>query len=68
MENKNEPIPIHLKMNLSIKEASLYSGIGLNKIDSLLRQPNCKFVLFVGTKKLVKRKEFEEFISKTLII
>jgi hypothetical protein len=33
-----------------------------------LRKPNCPFVLFVGKKKLVKRKEFEEYISKTLYI
>ena len=31
-------------------------------------KPNCPFVLFVGTKKLVKRKEFEEYISERLII
>ena len=61
-------VPIHLKMTLTIKEAAEYSNIGINKIDSLLRSPNCPFVLFVGTKKLVKRKEFEEFISKKLII
>ena len=34
----------------------------------MLRSPNCPFVLFVGTKKLVKRKEFEQFISSKLII
>lgn len=34
----------------------------------MLRSPNCPFVLFVGTKKLVKRKEFEHFISQQLII
>ena len=50
-----ERIPIHLKMNLTIKEAAEYSNIGINKIDSMLRSPNCPFVLYVGTKKLVKR-------------
>ena len=34
----------------------------------MLRTPNCPFVLFVGTKKLVKRKEFEQFISEKLVI
>lgn len=63
-----QSVPIHLKMNLTIKEASEYSNIGINKIDSMLRTPNCPFVLYVGTKKLVKRKEFEQFISDTLII
>ena len=56
---KNLDMPIHLKVTLSIKEAAVYSNIGINKIESMLRKPNCPFVLFVGTKKLVKRKEFE---------
>lgn len=43
-------------------------GIPLCRIDSMLRTPNCPFVLFVGTKKLVKRKEFEQFISEKLVI
>ena len=61
-------VPIHLKTTLSIREAAAYSNIGINKIDRMLRSPNCPFVLFVGTKKLVKRKEFEQFISSKLII
>lgn len=48
-------VPIHLKMTLTIKEAAEYSNIGMNKIDTMLKQPNCPFVLFVGTRKLVKR-------------
>ena len=63
-----EKVPIHLKMTLSIREAAEYSNIGINKIDRMLRSPNCPFVLFVGTKKLVIRKEFEQFISSKLII
>lgn len=68
MDNPIEKVPIHLKITLTAKEAAEYSNIGINKIDSLLRTPNCPFVLFVGTKKLVKRKEFEEFIQKRLIL
>lgn len=63
-----QKVPIHLKMTLTIKEAAEYSNIGINKIESLLRTPNCPFVLYVGTKKLLKRKEFEEFISKKTAI
>lgn len=61
-------VPIHLKMTLTIKEAAEYSSIRINKIDAMLKQPNCPFVLYVGTKKLIKRKEFEEYISQSLII
>ena len=58
-----DQVPIHLKMLLTIREAAEYSNIGINKIDAMLRQPNCPFVLYIGTRRLVKRKEFEEYIS-----
>ena len=55
-------VPIHLKMPLTAREAAEYSNIGINKIDSLLKMPNCPFVLYIGTRKLVKRVEFEQYI------
>ena len=55
-------------MNLTIKEAAEYSNIGINKIDAMLKSPNCPFVLYIGTKKLVKRKAFEDYISGKIII
>ena len=68
MDDTIGKVPIHLKMTLTTKEAAEYSNIGINKIDSMLRSPNCPFVLFVDTKKLVKRKEFEQYISSKLVI
>ena len=68
MEDQIDRIPIYLKMTLTIREAAEYSNIGINKIDSMLRTPNCPFVLYVGTKKLVKRKEFERYIAEKLAI
>ena len=64
----DKTMPIHLKMTLTIREAAEYSNIGINKIDSMLRTPNCPFVLYVGTKKLVKRREFEQYIAENLLI
>lgn len=61
-------LPINRKVLLTIKEAAEYSNIGINKIDTMLKQPNCPFVLYVGTRKLVKRKEFEEFLSGKVAI
>ncbi len=66
-DNK-EKVPIPQKLTLTIREAAEYSNIGINKIDHMLRTPGCTFVLFVGTKKLVKRKEFEAYISSNLVI
>lgn len=68
VDTEREKVSIYLKVTLTIKEAAEYSNIGINKIENMLRAPNCPFVLYVGTKKLVKRKEFEEFISKKLVI
>lgn len=63
-----DKVPIHLKMLLTIREAAEYSNIGINKIDAMLKQPNCPFVLYIGTRKLVKRKEFEEYINGKVAI
>ena len=68
MRGETERVPINLKAALTIREAAEYSNIGINKIDSMLRSPNCPFVLYVGTKKLVKRREFETFISSRIAI
>jgi excisionase family DNA binding protein len=68
MSTSSEKVPIHLKTTLTIKEAAEYSNIGINKIESLLKQPNCPFVLYVGTKKLVKRKAFEAYIDGKVAI
>lgn len=59
-----EKVPIYHKLALTIDEAALYSNIGQNKLSELVKNPRCNFVLCVGKKRLIKRKEFEEFISK----
>lgn len=56
-------VPIEKKMNLTVREAAEYSNIGINKIADMLRNPMCNFVLYIGNKKLVKRKEFEQYLS-----
>ena len=60
--------PIHLKMTLTVREAAEYSNIGINKIDRMLHAPSCPFVLFVGARRLVKRRELEEYISQKSVV
>ena len=65
----NKPyVPIYEKVALTIEEAAEYSNIGQNRISNLLKEPRCPFVLYVGAKKLVKRKEFERFILENIEI
>ena len=60
-----EKIPIYYKLNLTIEEAAEYSNIGVNRISSMLNEISCPFVLKIGNKRLVKRKEFEHYIEKS---
>ena len=56
-------VPIWEKTLLTITEAAELTNLGQNRIAALCRRANCPFVLYVGRKKLVKRKEFEEYLS-----
>lgn len=55
-------VPIWKKQNLTLNEASKYSGIGVNKLRELSDSEECRFVLWVGSKRLIKRKELDEYI------
>lgn len=65
-KNRKKEIPIWEKALLTIDEAALYTNIGQNKIADMLRKASCPFVLYVGRKKLVKRKEFEKYLSNSI--
>ena len=51
------------EMNLTVEEAAEYSGIGVSKIKEISNQKNCPFVLWNGTKRLIKRKQFEDYLE-----
>lgn len=66
MRKVDKEIPIREKHLLTIDEAAKYTNIGKNRITELLRKPTCTFVIYVGKKKLVKRKEFEKYLEKNV--
>ncbi|MGN0385179.1 MAG: excisionase [Lachnospiraceae bacterium] len=57
-------VPIWEKSNLTLEEAAAYSGIGINKLRELTNERGCNFVLFVGSKRLIKRRLFDAYIEK----
>ena len=63
MNLKNE-VPIWERSNLTIEEAAAYSGIGMTKLRELTDQRDCEFVLWNGTKRLLKRRKLDEFLEK----
>ena len=61
-------IPIWEKSNLSLEEAAAYSGIGINKLREITNEDRCKFVLWVGNKRLIKSRLFDQFIEQAYSI
>lgn len=59
----NSNISIKDKINLTIQEAVIYSNIGETTIRKLLHEKGCPFLLKVGNKHLIKRKEFENYLE-----
>ena len=56
-------VPINQKAVLTIREAAIYSNIGINKIETMLKEKDCTFCLRVGRKRLVKRRQFEDYLD-----
>lgn len=57
-------IPVWEKSNLTLEEAAAYFNIGVNKLRDLTDDKNCSFVLWVGTKRLIKKTALENYLSK----
>lgn len=63
MEKKKE-IPIWEQYTLSVEEASTYFRIGENKLRKIINErPDADFILWNGSRALIKRTLFEKFID-----
>lgn len=63
MVSMKKEIPIWAKSNLTVEEAAAYTGIGMSKLRELSDNEKCPFVLWVGNKRLLKRKKLDEYIE-----
>ena len=61
-------VPIPQKSCLTIEEAAAYFGIGQNKLRALTDDDHCPFVLWVGKKRLIKRRVLDEYLVKAYSI
>ena len=53
---------------LTIKEAALYFNIGENKLRAMCDEKDCRFVVFNGTKRLIKRKQLEAYLENAFSV
>lgn len=64
----NMSVPIWEKYMLTVDEAVLYFGIGEKKIRILIAEnlnTDCCFVVQIGSKSLINRHKFEDFLNQT---
>lgn len=61
-------VPVWEKVALTLEEAAAYSNVGINRIREISNDENCPFVLFVGNKRLIKRKPFEKYLEQAYSI
>ena len=60
-----QTLSISEKSLLTLEEASAYFNIGVCKMRELTNDENCPYVLWNGSKRLIKRKLFEEFLYRS---
>lgn len=60
-----EDLPLDQKPLLTLKEASRYTGIGINKLREMSNERNCDYVLFVGRKRMFKREALLKFLEES---
>ncbi len=63
-----QEVPIWEKANLTLTEAAAYSGIGINKLRKMSDDEHCSFVLWIGSKRMIKRRKLDEFIEEAYSI
>ena len=61
---KKYDVRISEKLLLTLEEAAAYTGIGINKLRMLSESENCPYVLWNGSRRLLKREKLSEFLMK----
>lgn len=59
----NTDIPIWQKECFTLSEAAEIYNIGINRLRDISNDENCPFVMYVGNKRLIKRKPFEAYLA-----
>ncbi len=67
-QKKKFTIPIWQKWLLTLEEAAQYTGLGNQKLRDISNDDGCNFVLWNGSKRMLKRTRLEEYLNKAYSI
>ena len=63
---KNVEIPVWEKTLLTLNEASAYTGLGINRLRTIANSHQNEIVVWVGSKRMFKRRKLDEYLEKAI--
>lgn len=51
------------RYSMTLKEASEWSGIGINRLRDITNEPKCPFVFFIGVKRMIRTERFRKWLD-----
>ena len=62
-------LPANLELSameyiMSVAEAAMYTGLSANKIYEMTSDEKCPFVIWVGSRRVIKIKSFEKYLER----
>ncbi len=63
---KNVEIPVWEKTLLTLNEASAYTGLGINRLRTIANSHQNELVVWVGSKRMFKRRKLDEYLEKAI--
>ena len=60
--------PLCQKALLTLEEGASYTGIGINKLRELSNRDECDFVLWNGSRRMLKRQKLEAYLNNAYSI
>lgn len=61
-------VDLNKKYLLTLEEAASYTGIGINKLRQISNEETCNFVLWNGTRRMLKREKLETYLNNSYSI
>ena len=60
---KENLVPVWERITISLEESAAYSGNGVRKLRDMTDKPECIYVIWVGNRRMIKRKKFDEYLE-----
>ena len=66
--SKKREVPIWERTLLTINEAADYSGVAVYRLRRIAEKPGCNLIVWVGAKKMYKRRKLDEYLENAVSI